>query len=104
MFIWYLSDTNKTIQNVDIWQVMIPLSLFYIGHLIWTIGSEMISIAFRSYILDELDITYQYKVNCVKTHYTGMAWLSSYIINFIVAIVLYRPKGETDENCFNGQS
>ena len=57
---------------------IIEIICFFVGHLMWSLGSEMIKIQFNSYILDAKNIFYQYQLHMTRTFCSGMAWFLTY--------------------------
>ena len=98
--VFYISfDETRNNNNDKIW-FQIGITCYFIGYFFWSIGSNIISIMFRTYILDEFSTEQQNKVNTVKSFMTGVGYVLWYIILLLFSLCSYHWNTEdtTEDN------
>ena len=82
----------------------IGITSYCVGYVFWGIGVNLISVMFRSYILDEFDTTQQDKVNLVKSFMTGVGYVLSYGIFFVFSLFTFNWNSSNDTSTINNTS
>ena len=97
----FISNNDYFSQETNTILFYVSLSFYFIGYFCSFIGRNIISIMFKSYILDTFSTEQQDKVNLVKSFMTGVAyvlWNGFFLLTFSLGTYNWNSSKETSES------
>lgn len=99
--VYFWNDTNPE-KMEDIRKLYnASLILYIIGNVFGEIGRNIVAVMFNSYILDTFDVVQQDRVNLMKSCMTGLSFVLSYVVFFIISLCTFNWGTDNSPNEFD---